>query len=197
MDTEQVTQRILADANQEARQIKQQAQEKEHNEQEKLNQQLAEFNKKTGQLAKKAADEKKMHLLASARMDIARLSLAEKRKILDEVFDNARQKLLHLPDQDYRELITRLMKSVVETGDEQVILDKKETRIDNDFIQWINSEISSDKKGNLSLSEQRGDLGGGFILKRAKIKTNVSFDVLLNQTRQELEGRLAKELFEE
>jgi vacuolar-type H+-ATPase subunit E/Vma4 len=47
------------------------------------------------------------------------------------------------------------------------------------------------------LSDERQDLGGGFILRRGKIKTNVSFEVLLDQARKELEIELAKELFTE
>jgi vacuolar-type H+-ATPase subunit E/Vma4 len=47
----------------------------------------------------------------------------------------------------------------------------------------------------LSLSDQRDNLGGGFVLKRGKIKTNVSFEVLLAQARKDLEIELAKELF--
>jgi hypothetical protein len=45
------------------------------------------------------------------------------------------------------------------------------------------------------LSDERQDLGAGFILKRGKVKTNVSLDVLMDQTRKELEIELAKGLF--
>jgi hypothetical protein len=48
----------------------------------------------------------------------------------------------------------------------------------------------------LKLSDERQNLGAGFILKRGKIKTNVSIDVLLDQARKELEIDLAKQLFE-
>ncbi len=51
-------------------------------------------------------------------------------------------------------------------------------------------------KGNLRLSEQRQNLGGGFILRRGRIKNNVSLEILLAQARKELEIELAKELFE-
>jgi len=46
------------------------------------------------------------------------------------------------------------------------------------------------------LSDERQDLRGGFVLRRGKIKNNVSFEVLLNQARKKLEIELAKELFE-
>ena len=134
-------------------------------------------------------------ILAAARMDIAKQLLAEKRKILDDVFEQARQQLQNLPEQDYRGLCTKLMLEAVETGDEEVIVDKKDNRINQDFIDQVNQQLSSKGKGELKLSEQKQDIGAGFILRRGKIKTNVSLDVLLEQARKELEIDLAKELF--
>lgn len=195
MDAEQVTEKILADAKAEAEKIKKQAEQKELAEQAKLNEQLNEYKKQTQILAQKAGEDKKAHLLAAARMDIAKEYLAEKRKILDEIFVRARQQLQNLPDEDYCGLMTRLMLEAVETGDEEVVIDNNETRIDQRFIKHINRELGPGYKGNLRLSDQRQNLEGGFILKRGKIKTNVSLEVLLAQARKELEIQLARELF--
>ena len=195
MEAEQVIEKILADARAEAEKIKSQAKENQAAEQAKLNEQLAEYKKQTEILAQKAGEDKKAHLLAAARMDIAKQFLAEKRKILDEVFDQARRKLQNLPDDDYRKLMTRLMLDAVETGDEEVIVDNNETRIDQKFIKQINRELGPGYKGNLRLSNEKQNLGGGFILRRGRIKNNVSFEVLLAQARKELEIELAKQLF--
>ena len=81
------------------------------------------------------------------------------------------------------------------TGDEEVVVDTNEGRIDHEFIKQINRELGSDYKSNLKLSDEKQDIGAGFILKRGKIKTNVSIQVLLEQARKELEIELAKELF--
>ena len=197
MDAEQVVEKILADAKAEAEKIKKQADDKEAAEQAKLNEQLGKYNKQTELLAQKAGEDKKAHLLAAARMDIAKDYLAEKRKILDEVFAQARQKLQNLPDGEYRKLITRLMLKAVETGDEEVIIDNNEKRIDQKFIEQINRQLGPGYKGNLRLADVRQNLGGGFILKRGKIKNNVSIEVLLAQARKELEIELAKKLFGE
>ena len=197
MDAEQVVEKILADAKAEAEKIKSEAQEKENAEQAKLNEQLGEYNKQTELLAQKAGEDKKAHLLAAARMDIAKDYLAEKRKILDEVFAQARQKLQNLPDGEYCKLMTRLMLDAVETGDEEVVIDNNEKRIDQKFIKQINRELGPGYKGNLRLSNEKQNLGGGFILKRGKIKNNVSIEVLLAQARKELEIELAKKLFGE
>jgi len=196
MEAEQVVEKILADAKAEAEKIKKQADEKEAAEQAKLGEQLDEYKKQTQSLAKKAAKDKKLHLLAAGRMDIAKEFLGEKRKILDEVFAQARQQLRNLPDEEYREFMTKLMLEAVETGDEEIIIDNEEKRIDQNFIKHLNRELGPGYKGNLRLADERQNLGGGFILKRGRIKNNVSFDVLLAQTRKELEIELAKELFE-
>lgn len=195
MEAEQVVEKILADAKAEAEKIRKQAQDKEAAEQAKLDEQLIQYKKQTEVLAEKAGKDEKSHILAAARMDIAKQFLAEKRKILDEVFEQARRQLRDLPDEQYHELITKLMLEVVETGDEEVVIDTNENRIDHKFIKQINQKLGPGYKRNLRLSDEKQDLGGGFILRRGKIKTNVSIDVLLDQARKELEIELAKELF--
>jgi V/A-type H+-transporting ATPase subunit E len=195
MEAQQVIEKILADAKAEAEKIKQQVQEKLNAEQAKLDEQLDEYNKQTQTLAKKSAGDEKLHILAAARMDIAKQLLAEKRKILDEVFEQAQNRLKKLPDAEFRKLMTKLMLDAVEAGDEEVIVDKNEARIDDKFISQINQQLGPEKKGKLKLSSERENLGAGFILKRGKIKVNASIEVLLNQARKELEIELAKELF--
>lgn len=197
MEAVQVVEKILADAKAEAEKIKKQTEENEAAEQAKLTEQLDEHNKQTEVLAKKAGEDEGSHILAAARMDIAKQLLAEKRKILDEVFQQARQQLQNLPDEEYRTLCTKLMLEAVETGDEEVIVDKNETRINQDLIDQVNRQLSSKGKGELKLSDQKQNIGAGFILKRGQIKTNVSLDVLLDQARKELEIDLAKELFQD
>ena len=195
MEAEQVVEKILADAKAEADKIKKQADDQDAAEQAKLTEQLDEYKKQTELLAKKAGEDKKSHILAAARMDIAKEYLFEKRKILDEVFEQARRQLQNLPDEEYRTLIKKLLLDAVETGDEEVVVDTNEGRIDHEFIKQINRELGSGKKSDLKLSDEKQDIGAGFILKRGKIKTNVSIQVLLEQARKELEIELAKELF--
>jgi V/A-type H+/Na+-transporting ATPase subunit E len=196
MDAKGVIDKILADAQGQADKIQSETVKEQSLAQSKLEEQLEAYKKQTEQLAKKAAEEEKSHLLAAARMDIAKENLAEKRGILDEVFSRAQAQLQKLPDEQYLELCTKLMLEAVETGDEEVIIDINETRIDENFISQVNGKLASEGKGNLRLSGEKGSVGGGFILKRGRIKTNVSVDVLLEQARKELEISIAKELFE-
>lgn len=195
MGAEEVVEKILADARGEAEKIKKQAEEKEAAEQAKLAEQLDEYKKQTDILAQMAGQSRKSHLLATARMDIAKEYLAEKRKLLDEVFAQAADRLRNLPDEEYRKFMTKLMLEAIETGDEEVVVDNNETRIDQNFIKQINRNLGPGYKGNLRLAGVRQNLGAGFILRRGKIKNNVSIEVLLAQARKELEIELAKEMF--
>jgi len=193
MEAKQVVEKILSDAQADAEKIKKEADEKETSEQAELAEQLDEYEKQTEVLAQKSGEERKMRLLAAARMEIAKDFLGEKRKILDEVFEQAKIQFTNLPDEEYRNVMAQLMKKATESGDEEVIIDKKEKRINDELINQVNQQLGN--KGNLKLSEEKGNLGAGFILKRGKIKNNVSLQVLLEQARKELEIELAKELF--
>jgi len=195
MEAEKVTEKILAEANAEADKIKTQAEQKLADEKAKLDEKLAQFNEQTKALAEKAAEDEKSHILAATRMAIAKELLAEKRKILDEAFNRALNQLQKLPDDRYKKLITQLMLESAESGEQEVIIDKTEKRIDQQLIDKVNERMGSDKKSHLKLSGQKQALGSGFILKRDKIKINFTFDVLLNNARKELEIDLAKKHF--
>ena len=197
MDAEQVIQKILADAQAEADKITSQAEQEEQGEQARFDDELAEYRKQTEVLARKAGEEKRSHMLAAARMEIAKLYLAEKRKLLGEVIGQARTQLKGLSDDDYRKMMSALLLKAVETGDEEVIVDKNETRIDRSFIKHINRELGSGYRGNLTLAEKRQDIGAGFILRRGNIMNNASLQVLLEQAGNSLEIELAKDLFAE
>jgi len=197
MDAEQVTDKITADAKAQAEKIIQEAKAKNDAEQAAIDDQLSKYNTQTAEIARKAAEDEKAHILAAARMKIAKQYLAEKRSILDGVFEQALQKMRSLDDDRYKNLMAKRMIEAVETGDEEVILDNNEERIDHEFIKEVNRKLGPGFQGNLRLAASKADLGGaGFILRRGKVKTNISLAVLIDQARKDLEIELAKDLFD-
>lgn len=197
MDVQQVVEKILSGAQVEAEKIKQQATEEQKKQNEKYSRQIEEFKKQTDALAEKTAEEKKAHILAAARMETARQYLAEKQNILNQVFLKAKQQVNTLSDDDYLKIMTKLLLQAVETGDEEVIVDAKENRIDHDFIKMVNRQLGPGFQGNLRLSEEKSNIGAGFVLRRGKIKNNASLDVLIDEARKKLQIELAKDLFGE
>ena len=196
MNAEEVVEKILSDARAEADAITGEAKAKAESQAADQQAELERFEQQTQELAEKAAQEKRERILASARMDIRKATLAKKREIIDEVFNKSVKKLSELEEKEYLKLIESLMTKAAETGSEKVIIGKDENRIDANFVKQINRKLGPGYKGNLQLSDERAEISGGFILRRGNVQINVSTDVLVDQVREELEMELAGELFE-
>lgn len=195
MNTEQVVEKILQQARQEADKILSEAQAKRDAHVKQWQDELARYEQQTEQMAQAAAEDKRQRLLAAARMENAKQLLAAKNEVLNQLFERAKQQILQLPDDAYRTLMTKLMVKAVQSGDEEVIIGKNETRINDELIKQVNRQLGPGFKGNLRLSNKRADIAGGFILAGGQVQVNASIDVLLAQAREALEIELAKELF--
>ena len=193
MSAEKVVEKILADAKTQAEKIKADADSKIKLSADKTVAQLAEFDKETAELEQKAFEEAKSRVLATARMDIAKQNLQTRKTLIDDVFVNAADAIKNMNDTDYVQLMTKLLTSCVETGDEEIVIGKNETKLAADFLNAVNSQLGS--KGNLTIAADKADIEAGFILRKGKVRINVSLDVLLSQIREELETEIAKELF--
>ncbi|MBP7051769.1 MAG: V-type ATP synthase subunit E [Phycisphaerae bacterium] len=193
MQAEQVVEKILSDARAQAEAIKKQAEEREAAEMAKVNEDLARFEQQTQTLAEKAAADERSQRLAVARMEAAKEYASAKASLLDEVFTQARQKLEKLPDNEYRELMAKLMAAAVETGSEKVIAGRNDARIDAKLVADVNARLKD--KGKLTLADEKHNFGGGFLLQRGRVRTNVSLTVLVEQARKDLEIEVAKDLF--
>ncbi len=196
MNPQQVVDKILAEARAEADKIRRQADEQRAAEQARFDGEMAQFKEQSQQMATQAAQAEKAQLLALARMEAMKDYLREKARLLDEVFARSRQRIGQLPDDDYRRLMARLLREAVETGDEQVVAGKDDPRIDQRLIDEVNGQLRDQGKGGLSLAAEKHSLGCGFLLKRGKIQTNITTDVLVGQARNDLEIELSGTLFQ-
>ena len=195
MNAEQVVQKILSEAQAQADKITAEANAKVSEQQSQADKELAKFSEGTEQKAVAAGEDKLARMLASARMQISKEYLGAKVSLLDEVFQKARLRVKDLPADQYEELIQQLMEKAIESGDEEVLIGKDETRIDNGLVKRVNRKLGPGFKGNLQLANDTVDIDGGFILRRGKIQVNVSLDVLIMQAREAMELELTQELF--
>lgn len=196
MEAEQVVEKILSEARAEADRILSEAKEKVAAEESSLESKLADYRKESETIAAAAEVEKKSRMLATARMELRKESLTASQGLLDQVFKKAQAQIIGMEDGKYLQLMESLMVRGVETGGEEVVVGREENRIDNEFIKQVNRKLGPGFKGNLQLAPDRVDISGGFILRRGKVQTNVSIEVLIAQARQELEMEIAEALFE-
>jgi len=193
MSANQVIDKILFEAQSQAEQIKKQADEKNAKERQKFQAEVDSSGKETDRLKNKAFEEAKSQTLASARMQIAKDGLKVKKDILDETFNMAAEKIKHMDAADYQSLMEKLILSAAQSGDEELVIDKNENRIDAGFVEHLNSKLSD--KGHLKLSASRADIGAGFILQKGRVRVNGSLKVLVDTARENLQTALAGELF--
>ncbi len=197
MNAEQVVDKILAEARAEADAIKAESDRRCAEMKTELQKELDVYRSETNRLASEAASDKQSRMLASARMAVRKDILAAKRALLDGVQEEAARRIAAMPDEEYQKLMTALMMKAAETGDEEVVIGKNESRITEKLIKEVNRQLGPGYRGNLHLARDRADISGGFILRRGQVQINASIEVLIQRAREELEMELTNELFGE
>lgn len=195
MNAEQVVDKILSQAKAEANQILTAAKDAADMEKQRLDKELHEHAEASQKAAQAAGQDKQARMLAAARMQNARHLLETKGQILDDVFTRVKNRIEQMPDNEYLKLIKHLLQKTVQTGQEQVIVGKNETRIHQAFLEKLNAELNWQAKGGLKLSPIREDIRGGFILSSGKVRINASTDVIVSQLRGMMDMEFAAQLF--
>lgn len=173
--------KILAEANEQIEQIKSQA-KKEHD----------QLDKQIQADLEQAAAQERHRVLAGARRAVKTELLQVKHEILDKVFAGVKEALGQMSAQDHQKMLSGLLKEAVTTGNEQVLAAEGEKHLSQDLIEQVNNELTN---GKLKLSEEKAAGSGGFVLAEDKTRTQATWEVLIGQARRELEPELSKKLF--
>ena len=194
-----IKEKILEEAREEKQKIIDSAKAQARDIKAKQEQEANQIRKEMLERAKKEADDKKRRILSMAQLENRKAILRIKQQIIDEVFLKAKANFQQMPDEDYKDLIGKMLVKSVIKGDEEVIISEKDrNRISQEFLDTINEYLQSQgRKGNLKIGKTPGQMIGGFILKSEKLEVNNTFDSLINREREELETEIAKILFEE
>jgi len=143
--------------------------------------------------ARQHADEERNRILTLARLAANRELLTEKQALIDRVFDETRKSILGMDVGKYRELMRGFLEANVDTGNEAVIIDENESRIDQAFLDEVSRSLG---RGNgLKLSDERRQIQGGFILHEGMVETNCTLDTILGDVRERVETEVASILF--
>ncbi|NLY89815.1 MAG: hypothetical protein GX085_09410 [Firmicutes bacterium] len=188
---------ILEDARKEAEQIR----KKGRAEAEKLR---SEYKEKAEHLReeimsrrqRQAAEEKNRRKI-QAQMDAGRELLAAKNQLVEEVFQALKKRLAGMKDEDYRQLLRKLILQAVETGEEKLFFSVPDCRwLGEAFLAELNQELERQgRKGALTYGEAAADLSGGFILQQGKIIQNFSLENLVEMKRDDLLPEIGRRLF--
>lgn len=125
---------------------------------------------------------------ATARLDSAKILLAEKRRVIDTVYENALKKLVALDKRESLVIAERLLNAFAEDGDEIVFA------ANYPYAQDVAKlEIVTEKK--LKIALKGANIDGGFVLRGKKADKDISYGALLSKDREEHQADIAKKLF--
>ena len=130
------------------------------------------------------------------QLEARKLILAAKQEVLEEAFRKALEDLLSLPEQEYVELLAKLITKASQSGSEQVIFSQKDRpRYGKAAVTRANELLG--ERGRLTLAVETRPIGGGFILSDGDVEVNGTFETLVRMQRREMDAAVAKVLFHE
>ncbi|MFZ5974609.1 MAG: V-type ATP synthase subunit E [Bacillota bacterium] len=148
------------------------------------------------QKSEKEAAEIKRRMMSVAELDGRKSLLSCKQQVIEEAFDAAKETLAKLEAEPYRALLEELILENAQGGDEILCAEKDASVITDDFIAAVNQKLAQAGKGGVSLSAQRVNIAGGFVLRSQTMERNCSFEALLRMVREEAEPDVAAILFQ-
>jgi V/A-type H+-transporting ATPase subunit E len=200
MSLENIVKKIMAEAQDTANVI----QERGGRELEKSREVLATEEKGLIDDSRKGAEAEAEEIIrrrvSSTRLEGRKRVLGEKEMILGEVFAEAKDRLVGLPEDEYLALLKRLVIENSVSGDEVVILSAKDkTRLKGKLAGWvkeINDELKkAGRAGAVVVSDEKRDIEGGLVLSKGRTEMNLSLEVLFSELKLTLEGELMNILF--
>ena len=180
-DSEAKAKEIIADAEQKAESIKAEK--------------AAEAQRETAPIlaaGELEAERAAQRVISTNKRKIRDDLLKAKKDILDNVFDQALAKLNQLDIASFLEFVKR---SLLETDTDgvEILLPSHYGSIDvsqlNDYL------VSQGKKGNLVQYQGARQINGGFILMKAGIEYNYTFEAILSSKRDALEKEILESLY--
>ena len=126
-----------------------------------------------------------------AELDAKRVDLGTRQQLIGEAFAAALKQMTELTPDKYVKFAEKLMNEAVSTGHEVVLVGKNEKTLDQRWLDGYNSAHQT----SLTLSPDRLPIAGGFVLRDDRIDTTCSWEMLIENTRAEIESEVVKRLF--
>jgi V/A-type H+/Na+-transporting ATPase subunit E len=196
---ENLTSKIIKDAEVKAENIINEAKEKEA---EIVSKKVDVANRMATSMIESATLESKSIIdrtISKAELEIRNEKLLAKQKVIEKVFEEVEEKLSKMNLDIFQSFVKNSILTLDIDGDEEIIMSVDDrAKLPKDFLTDLNNELENiGKKGNIKFSDQLRDLNGGYILAKGGIEINNSFKSMISSLRDELEYGVNKVLFNE
>ena len=188
MSTKNLAERILSDARAEAQTIIEEAEKAAANLLAEASSRSEQLRLQTEQDVKEKTDKILEKRAADARLECSKISLLEKRKVLDSAYELALNRLIALDKEDALALAGRLLENYAEEGDELFFAKNFK------YAEEVSALPIVEKK-RLKISDVDLPLDGGMRLVGRVADKDLSYGALLSTDRENHQAKLAKSIF--
>ena len=123
--------------------------------------------------------------------------LQYKREAIEQAFQKALEVLCAQPSDKQVQLLSSAASKAI-AGDVQIILNQKDgDAFGKQLVDSIQKQLAdAGKTYTVSLSSKTASIAGGMILDEGRVETNLSYEILVKNMRDELEAQVARVLTE-
>lgn len=186
--------RILDDARGEAAKIEAQACAQAEEIRARAEQEAAALAAETEARAKAAHAEAIEHAETAAQLEARKQALAARRAVLDEAFEAALKELCTMQGEARAALLFSLIAEEADGG-ETLCPAKADEACMAEVLQKANAKLAETGCAALTLGAVDASIQGGFTLVSRGYEKDCSFEAMLRDARDRLEGGVAKRLF--
>lgn len=196
MNIDSIVAKIASDAKAQAAQTLRTAEERARTLEQKAEDRQEKQREQARRDASMEAQQLRERMERMAALQEKKDTLVMKREVIDQAFDLARARLRDMPREDARRLSLSLLLESAQGDEEFLFGPGDEDLYDADFLQSANAAlVAAGKKGALVYSAERLPQRGGFVLRRAGMQMEMTWDMLLRVRRDALEADVAAVLF--
>lgn len=132
---------------------------------------------------------------SKAEHEYKKAILATKIGIINEIIDESLNRMKNLPDSDYFNIITMLIKRYAQNGCGVLRFSKKDLdRLTQGYEESLNKMLEGSGK-SFVISGDPINIDGGVVIVYNDIEQNCTFDSLLNASLDEIKDELFEEIF--
>ncbi len=197
-DIKNITDKILADAQLFADEVRKNAQQHAEEIVSSYRAQADNAFRGAVEKAQRDADEAVSRAKSALQLKERNLILGAKCEILDEVFDKAAARIVNMPSDEYINLLIEWFKTAADDRDTVILLNERDLKAVGQRFFDEASRIFSEKfeSRTLELSPVSVKIDGGFILKSGDIEINATVKAVLASLRKSRENDIFKLLFD-
>lgn len=194
MGIETITEKILAEANDDARRIydkgKYDGRSAVYRIERLIKQKQSDLEEKTSA----DIENVKQRRNSVAQLEARKMRLAAKQEAIEACFDEAVDKLAGLPEADYIALLEKTIEKLDVQEGELLLNARDREKIGAKLLERL---AKSEETGKLVLSDETINAAGGFVLRSGTVEINSTLEVMVEAVRDNVMPDVIRSLFGE